>query len=134
MKNFFFKIALTQAIRFIGKPTRMLHLVAQFLHRLYTVDRKYISVSEFRTQLCTMARLVTSYAQGHYRAISLKTLLTIMAAFIYFLNPLDLVPDAIFGVGLADDLAVLTWVFRAAHQEIDKFLQWEKTEISIIRL
>ena len=134
MKNLFFKIALTQAIRFIGKPTRMLHLVAQFLHRLYTVDRKHISVFKFRTQLYTMARLVTSYAQGHYRAISLKTLLTIMAAFIYFLNPLDLVPDAIFGVGLADDLAVLTWVFRAAHQEIDKFLQWEKTEISIIRL
>ena len=134
MKNLFFKIAFTQAILFIGKPTRMLQLVAQFLHRLYNVDRKHISVSEFRTQLHTMARLVTSYAQGHYRAISLKTVLTIMAAFIYFLNPLDLVPDAIFGVGLVDDLAVLTWVFRAAHKEIDKFLQWEKTEISIIRL
>lgn len=81
-----------------------------------------------------MARLVTSYARGHYRALPLKTLLVIMASLIYFLNPIDLVPDAILGVGLVDDLAVLTWVYRTVHQELNKFLQWEKAEMSITRL
>lgn len=134
MKNVFFKIAITQAIQFMGKPTRMLQLVAQVLQRLYTIDRKQISSFKFRTQLYAMARLITSYAEGHYRAISFRTLLTIMSAFIYFLNPLDLVPDAILGVGLIDDLAVLTWVLRSTHEEITKFLQWEKAERSIIQL
>ncbi len=57
-----------------------------------------------------------------------------MASLIYFLNPIDLVPDAILGVGLVDDLAVLTWVYRTVHQELNKFLQWEKAEMSITRL
>ena len=127
MKNTFFKIALAQAVRIAGKPGRMLQLVAQLIHRLYHTN---ISVKELKEQLQLIGRLIVAYAGGHYQTIPKKTLLVILAALLYFLNPLDLVPDAIVGVGLMDDLAVLTWVYRTAQQELDKFLQWEKTQLT----
>ena len=128
MKNTFFKIALAQAARIARKPDRMLQLVAQLIHRLYHIN---ISMNEFKEQLQLIGRLIVAYAHGHYRTIPRKTLLVILAALLYFLNPLDLVPDAIVGVGLMDDLAVLTWVYRSAQQELNDFSQWEKSHFAV---
>ncbi len=125
MKNPFLKIALAQASRLAGKPGRMLQLAAQLLHRLYTMDRKQLSVVAIKDRLQTLGRLVTSYAKGNYRDVPFKTLLKVLAAVLYFLNPIDLVPDAIVGIGLVDDLAVLTWVYTSAKDELDKFILWE---------
>jgi uncharacterized membrane protein YkvA (DUF1232 family) len=128
MKNTFFKIALAQAMRLAGKPGRLLHLVAELVHRLSRMDRKNISANELKERLSILGRLVAAYARGRYRIVPFKTMLTIIAAVLYFLNPFDLVPDAILGIGLMDDLAVLTWVYRSAQQELKKFMQWEKRE------
>lgn len=128
MKNTFFKIAIAQAIRMVGKPGRLLHLVAQLIHRLSRMDRKNISAHELKERLSILGRLVAAYARGRYRSVPFKTLLTIIAAVLYFLNPFDLVPDSIVGIGLMDDLAVLTWVYRSAQQELTNFIQWEKME------
>lgn len=132
MKNPFYKIALTQAARLAGKPGRILQLVAQLTHRLYRIDKTNFNVPELQERFRILSRMTASYARGHYRAVPLKTVLTLLAAILYFLNPFDLVPDAIFGFGFADDLAVLTWVYRASVQEIDKFLQWEKSVSSSV--
>jgi len=126
MKNTFFKIALAQAMRLAGKPGRLLHLVAELVHRLSRMDRKNISANELKERLSILGRLVAAYARGRYRIVPFKTMLTIIAAVLYFLNPFDLVPDTILGIGLMDDLAVLTWVYRSAQQELTKFMQWEK--------
>lgn len=125
MKNRFFYIALAHAARLTGKPGRMLQLVVQLMHRLHTMDRQNLTAGAIREQLGTLGRLAASYARGSYRAVPFKTLLTMLAAILYFLNPLDLVPDAILGVGFMDDLAVLAWVYRSARKEVDKFLAWE---------
>jgi uncharacterized membrane protein YkvA (DUF1232 family) len=126
MKNLFFTVALAQASRIAGKRGRLLQVVAQLTHRLVRMDRKSISAVELKERLQILGRLVAAYARGRYRVIPVKTLLILVAAVLYFLNPLDIVPDAILGVGLMDDLAVLTWVYRSAQQEVTKFTQWEK--------
>lgn len=125
MKNRFFRIALTQASRLLGKPGRLIQLVAQMLHRIYHSDRKELSVNVVRDRFQTLGRMVLAYARGHYRAVPVKTMVSIVAAVLYFLNPIDLIPDALFGLGLADDLAVLTWVYKNAEESLNAFLQWE---------
>jgi uncharacterized membrane protein YkvA (DUF1232 family) len=128
MKNVFFKVALTQASRLAGKPGRLLQLVAQLAHRLIRMDRKSMSAIEFKERLRILGRLIVAYAQGRYRIIPLKALLTVVAALLYFLNPFDLVPDAILGIGLMDDLAVLTWVYKNTKLELNNFIHWEKQQ------
>ncbi|CAN5431523.1 hypothetical protein BH10BAC4_BH10BAC4_15400 [soil metagenome] len=131
MTNQFFKIALAQATRLAGKPGRLLQLVAQLLHRLYKTDRRQLSLKGLSERLQTFGRLVNSYARGHYREIPLKTIIKIIAALIYFLNPIDLIPDAIVGIGFIDDLAVLTGVYKSAQDELDSFIEWEKNRAII---
>lgn len=57
----------------------------------------------------------------------MRLFIILLAAIIYFINPIDLIPDFLFGIGLADDLAVLTWVYHAAADEIASFKNWENS-------
>jgi len=73
-------------------------------------------------------RLIRAYANGSYRDISLENFGLIVAAIIYFVMPLDALPDFIAGLGLTDDAAILAWTFGKVSEELDRFLDWEGSE------
>ncbi len=73
-------------------------------------------------------RLVRAYAAGSYRDISWQSLLILVAAVVYFVMPVDLVPDFILGLGLLDDAAILGWTLRTLNRDLERFLAWERGE------
>jgi uncharacterized membrane protein YkvA (DUF1232 family) len=85
-----------------------------------------VSFTPAKYKLGVFSRMVTAYASGKYRSVPWKTIMTILAAIIYFLNPLDLIPDIVPIMGFTDDFGVLVWVYSTMSLEIDKFLAWEK--------
>jgi uncharacterized membrane protein YkvA (DUF1232 family) len=127
LKNPFFNIALAKAARLAGKPGRIALLVAKLGNKLTKVDWKSVSVSTAKEKLSVFSRIASAYASGKYRDISWKSILVVLAAILYFLNPIDLIPDLIPVVGLTDDFSVLLWVYSTIGSEIDKFLAWERS-------
>jgi len=77
--------------------------------------------------LQALFRLLRAWLQGAYREVPWKTIVLVLAALIYFVDPLDLIPDTIIGIGYLDDATVLAWVLRSIKQDMDRFLAWEKT-------
>jgi uncharacterized membrane protein YkvA (DUF1232 family) len=73
--------------------------------------------------------LIRAYYRREYRAIPTTTLLILVAALIYLLDPLDLLPDWIPVVGFIDDAFVLTLAVRRTREAIDQFLAWESRRI-----
>ncbi len=108
-----------------GKPGRILQVLAKLALKFRQTDWAKYNASALREQVYTLGRMVRAYAQGHYH-IPWRTLLTVLAGLLYFLNPLDLVPDVLPILGLTDDLAVLAWVYGATAEEIKKFMIWER--------
>ncbi len=78
--------------------------------------------------LLSFFRLIRAFANGSYRQISMQSLLTIVAAVVYFVSPIDLIPDFILGLGLIDDATILAWTIRACASDIAAFLAWENTQ------
>lgn len=76
--------------------------------------------------LMAMIRLITAFAERRYRQVDVASLITILAAVIYFVSPIDLIPDFIPGAGLIDDAAVLSFVLGKLRKELDAFIQWER--------
>ena len=126
MKNWFFNQALSRASRLAGHPGRIIKLLSQLTLKLVHTDFRNIRAEHFLVKIRTLSRMVSAYARGHYRDIPWKTLLIVLAALLYFVNPFDLVPDVIPGLGLADDFTVLLWVHANAEKEIEKFILWER--------
>ncbi len=125
--NRFFKIALDRAAKLTGKPGRIINLLAQLSVKIYHTEGSSPGISVIRDQFNVIGRMIKAHVSGDYKIKSIRILVMLLAAIIYLINPFDLIPDLIFGIGLADDLAVLTWVFRAATVEISSFKNWENS-------
>jgi uncharacterized membrane protein YkvA (DUF1232 family) len=76
---------------------------------------------------------VKAYAQGEYKTIPWKSLLLVVAAILYFINPIDLIPDLLPVLGLTDDFAILYMVYKSVGADIDNFLEWEKSKTITIQ-
>lgn len=72
-----------------------------------------------------LARVAREVIAGRYRALPKRSLVAIVAALLYFLDPLDMIPDFLPLFGFADDAAVLFWVASRVRKDLDAFLRWE---------
>ena len=79
-----------------------------------------------RDDLNLLLGLCAAWWRGEYRAVGRQALLSVVAALLYFLTPLDMVPDWLPGAGLLDDLAVLAWVMRTWAAELDAYRAWRE--------
>ena len=77
-------------------------------------------------EVLLVVEMIKSWAQGDYQDISKKSVIMMIAAIIYFVAPLDAVPDFLFGWGYLDDLAVLRLVFGQIKVEMEKFKDWKQ--------
>lgn len=112
-----------------GKPSRLLMLLTRMATKLREANWQNVNAVSAKEKFFVLGRLIKAYALGHYREVPWKTILLIVAAILYFLNPLDMVPDIIPLTGLTDDFAVLLWVYNSVSNEIEKFLTWEKAQV-----
>ena len=48
----------------------------------------------------------------------------VVAALLYFLSPLDVIPDFLGAVGFTDDAAVVLFVLSAIKNEINIYRDW----------
>ncbi|WP_462406600.1 YkvA family protein [Gracilibacillus sp. Marseille-QA3620] len=73
-----------------------------------------------------------SYAKGEYTEIPTRSILAIIAAILYFVTPIDVIPDFIFGLGFADDAAVIAFTAKQVKDDLEKYKLWsEKQENTI---
>ena len=80
------------------------------------------SIEAWFEYLHLMFRLVAAYIKGEYRNIPYDTVALIVAAILYFLFPLDVLPDPIY----VDDAAVLIFVAAKVKNDLEAFAAWEK--------
>lgn len=125
--NKFFRVAIDRAAKIAGKPGRIIALLAQLSIKIKHTQGSSFNLRTIREQSFVVGRMVKAHVNGSYKIRSMRILIILLAAIIYFINPIDLVPDFLFGIGLADDLAVLTWVYHAAAHEINLFKNWEES-------
>ena len=132
LNNRFFQVALQKASRILGKPGRLFLLLVALVRKLNQTDFTKGDSALVKDKFFTLGRLLRAYAQGEYREIPWKSLLLIVAAILYFINPIDVIPDLMPLVGLTDDFAVLFMVYKSIGSDIDKFFLWEKSKTTII--
>ncbi|NUM89266.1 MAG: DUF1232 domain-containing protein, partial [Bdellovibrionales bacterium] len=87
------------------------------------------SLKKIWGEFLALLRLLKAWASGSYRAIPWQSIVWVVAALLYFLNPIDAIPDILPG-GFIDDIAVLTLVINRIRSDLDKFLSWEKSHES----
>ena len=71
-------------------------------------------------------RMIRAYLRGDYRDVRLRSVLALVAGVLYFLSPIDLIPDVYLLLGLTDDAVVVSLVFTVLRRELAGFRAWEQ--------
>ena len=82
--------------------------------------------------LQSLFRLIKMSASGEYTGVPGTTVAAAVAVLIYFLSPIDLIPDFIPVIGLLDDMALLAWFSTSIKHELDKFHNWESAKAATL--
>ncbi len=75
-----------------------------------------------------MFGMLQDYRKGIYKDVPWFTIAAIAFALLYVLNPLDMVPDFIPGLGYIDDFAILTFSLKFMESDLHKYLDWKLEE------
>jgi uncharacterized membrane protein YkvA (DUF1232 family) len=85
-------------------------------------------------RLTSLPRLAKATITGEYVGTTRGRLLMVLAAVLYVVSPVDLVPEMFLPfLGLADDALVVTWVAASLVNETESFLAWERDRDRTIR-
>ncbi len=107
----------------LNSPKKLLALVEKATQK--SERQRHGALAKTLESVKVMVRLITAYVSGEYRAVSTENLLMIIAALVYFVMPLDALPDFIVVLGLTDDAAILAWTWRRVKDEVERFIAWE---------
>lgn len=73
-----------------------------------------------------MMSLVRSYVKKEYTEPPITTMISIVVALIYFLSPIDLIPDTIPGAGYIDDAVVVSGCLALVRTDLEDYRIWRK--------
>ena len=86
-------------------------------------------IDRVRDELILCIALVRSWIHGEYDGVSRQTIVAVTAALLYFVVPLDVIPDFLIGVGFIDDASVVGYVMTMLAAEMDTFRRWQEREV-----
>src|SRR3712207_5304918 len=121
-----FKGMLGKAEEYLKKPLRIKQLLNDAYKKASQKKDVGTIAHEVWESLQTLSRMIKAAVSGEYTGIPTSTLVGGIAVVLYFLSPVDFVPDFIPVIGLLDDAALLAWFMTSIKSEMDKFEDWEK--------
>lgn len=117
-----FRRFLVQAKEVVASPSGMQRVVKQSTQKMLRRGSEGLATAQ--EQLSLLIELLSAYVKGDYREVAASTLISVVAALLYFVAPLDALPDFLFGWGLLDDAAVISYVSTQLRKELEAFKQW----------
>ena len=110
-----------KAAAFLEDGGKMDQLLEQVEAKLETVPKAGVYLAE----VPRMIALLKDYIQKDYVEIPKKSLILIVAALLYLINPRDIIPDKYLGVGLIDDAAVIAACIALTRADLDAYDAWK---------
>jgi uncharacterized membrane protein YkvA (DUF1232 family) len=122
MNTLGWKRAVKMAESVIGDAKKLRGVIEQAVRKMETHSEALKGVLD---DLQLIFRLVRTWLKGDYKDLSKKSLVVLVGALVYFLMPLDAIPDFIPGLGFMDDVTIVGLALTAVKTEIEKFREWE---------
>ena len=118
---------ISKAKKIINDDEKLKKLIEDVLKKLKEISSDKKTSAKLNDSLRLFIRIINAYTSKEYTYVPWKTICLIVAGLIYFIYPVDLIPDFIPISGLIDDVALIAWIYESIQDDIEKFLEWEKS-------
>ena len=138
----YFKRTKERARKLVDDPRELDRIADAADDKVRSKGSKSSSIGEVLEDLKTLIRLVRAGTRGVRSGpaspdgpdgdgprdrydIGVDTLVLVVAAVLYFVSPIDLIPDPIPLAGYVDDALVIRLVVKLVRGELAEFREWE---------
>ncbi|KUO58599.1 MAG: methyltransferase type 11 [Gracilibacter sp. BRH_c7a] len=116
-----------KAKQYIDNPSKVKDLLTKAISK--AENNKQLAIfSNLWDKIHLLFSLIKDWLNGGYKDISKSAMLLIIAGLIYFVSPIDIIPDWIIGLGFADDIAFLAMIINQLDKELIKYKLWKTTD------
>ncbi len=108
-----------EAQKLISDPGK----VDKLLKRLERKLRNIHGLGNTLSRIPQMGMLINSYFRKEYTEIPVGIITAVIGVLIYFVSPIDAIPDFLPG-GYLDDAAVTAGALRLMKSDLDEYMAW----------
>ena len=95
-----------------------------FLYRLENKLNKVPIGGEILSMIPVMISMLRSYIKKEYKDIPIGTVIALISALLYWLAPLDIIPDALPIAGFVDDATVVAACLKLINDDLKEYKEW----------
>lgn len=92
-------------------------------------DKKKGPMGEVWENLQLFFSLIRDWINGSYKDIPVTTIVMIFAGLLYFVTPIDIIPDFIPIIGYLDDATVLAFIIKQMGADFENYKTWKSERI-----
>ena len=106
---------LRMALSYLTHPRRLRELLSSASQLLHRSGRE-----KLRDDAMLLLHYATDVVTGRYKNYNTRAMLLVIAALLYLVAPLDMLPDILIG-GFIDDTAVVLYIIHTIGNELQRY-------------
>lgn len=120
----------TKAVDIVSDSESLKNLLTKLKAKLDDSEKDDSLREKLVEYLKLVSRMVSNTISGSYKELPWQTLVMIVAGLLYFIAPLDALPDFIPVAGLLDDATILVWLGKCFREDLENYKVWEQANFS----
>ena len=100
--------------------------IERLLQRLEKKIKAIPLAGDKLSKIPLLVSLIRSYVKKQYTDIPIGSIIAIISALIYFISPIDFIPDSIPVLGYFDDAAVVAACWKLVESDVEEYIRWRK--------
>lgn len=85
------------------------------------------------SRLSALPRMVGAVMRGEYSGMGKGKLAMMGLGVLYIVSPVDVVPDFLLLLGVADDFGVFLWLMGSLLGEGGRYVDWERDKVRLVQ-
>ena len=111
-----------KAKAFLADDEKMEKLFRDFEKKLKLIPK----LGKRASDVAVLLSMLRAYIKKQYTDVSIATIIAAVAGLIYVVNPMDIVPDFMIGIGQLDDAAAIVLVLQMIQMDLNKYKKWQE--------
>ncbi|KYG75650.1 YkvA family protein [Roseivirga spongicola] len=126
----FFERFKQKATKIVGDSSALKNLLVKVQNKMDDMEDDDSLKGKIVAYLNLVVRMISNSVSGRYPDMPWQTLVMIVAGLIYFIAPIDALPDFIPVAGFLDDATILAWLGKSFQDDLNKYREWEELNLS----